>query len=125
MRIRDWSSDVCSSDLGRPWEVPFVLSKAYLILRNPAGRQPVGNVLPQKTLRAPACSNAGARGRTLRRWRPKENLVLFLVDKLVGRDPRHHAAQLGADLFDGVLRRAPAHGLEGRDRKSTRLNSRH
>src|SRR3546814_7955330 len=52
---------------GRPWEVPFVLSKAYLILRNPAGRQPVGNVLPQKTLRAPACSNAGARGRTLRR----------------------------------------------------------
>src|SRR3546814_4932239 len=59
---------------GRPWEVPFVLSKAYLILRNPAGRQPVGNVLPQKTLRAPACSNAGARGRTLRRWRPKENL---------------------------------------------------
>ena len=31
---------------------------------------------------------------------------------LAGRDPRHHAAQLGADLLDRVLRRRFAHLVE-------------
>src|SRR6187551_2612827 len=38
--------------------------------------------------------------------------VLVLVDQLVGADPRHHRAQLGAGLLDRVRRRGLARGLE-------------
>src|SRR5271167_2567047 len=38
--------------------------------------------------------------------------VLRLVDQPVRRDPRHHGAQLLADLFDLVLGRAAAGRLE-------------
>src|SRR5688500_20325847 len=45
---------------------------------------------------------------------PRSRSVLGLVDQAIAGDPRHHAAQLGADFLDLMVRAAPPHRLEAR-----------
>src|SRR3546814_2789328 len=115
MRISDWSSDVCSSDLWR--------QRGYL---------PVGAA--DRSLRGPRAAGfrpaagAGARagGAVLHRLRPRADLAggarfphgadlpqLFLPDA---------RGDAGAEFG---LRTAAHTGGRGADRKSTRLNSSH
>src|SRR3546814_9537507 len=55
----------------------------------------------------------------------RRSVAAVLVDQLVLRDPRHHGAQLGADILDRMLGQLGTGRLERGDRKSTRLNSSH
>src|SRR3546814_4527317 len=107
MRISDWSSDVCSSDLDKGADVYFVLQHAS---------HDVG------------CPNLAHRMLALLVVEPTRDLGHFLsADRVVAKDPLHHfdlgRRSQGVDYFISAERLSLA-GLQ-RDRKSTRLNSSH
>src|SRR3546814_6843824 len=106
MRISDWSSDVCSSDLLDPGiafpVAPFAL--VVLLHRGKRQRQPAGIAERAQTQVDPGTD--AVHGRLI-------------------QQPHQQAAE--ADEILAVVERARAVGLAGLriDRKSTRLNSSH
>src|SRR3546814_8166472 len=101
MRISDWSSDVCSSDLPVPLEQLESARQAlraaqFRMLQRAAEVEIVGGAIGDRDANA----------------RPVD-----VFDGLQGRARRHQVGRL--DRYIGVAER------DGLDRKSTRLNSSH
>src|SRR3546814_6641959 len=106
MRISDWSSDVCSSDLDRPG-------------RNAARRgHAVRAVRPGDVVAAPQTAARRRCGAARVTWDPLQQEVLEALGHTVYRATGPGLAPLSDDpLLHALLRAA--------DRKSTRLNSSH
>src|SRR3546814_1773326 len=108
MRISDWSSDVCSSDLG-----PSIVDRGKSV-HDKGFVQGVGDREPQAYL-----------FRRIRDgYRPVQHDVGFLVCKA---DVEEIIAVIGGRGIEGQVCAAEAVLIRGRqrDRKSTRLNSSH
>src|SRR3546814_2858011 len=100
MRISDWSSDVCSSDLVAPGRVGFASTSAPFTDRAHAGLIVDALGLPRAT-------------RTIDVSGTRRCAISLLLDTLLAGD----------DALVAAGERRPAKA--GRDRKSTRLNSSH
>src|SRR3546814_1805633 len=112
MRISDWSSDVCSSDLAWPTRPTAATRRT----RSPAPRQrrPKAQSRRWPGRRRPDRQRAS--------WRWLLVLVVGAVTADVIADQRDGIARLGT-LGHEVVLQAGANALQ--DRKSTRLNSSH
>src|SRR3546814_9682766 len=113
VRISDWSSDVCSSDLRLPYDVVFVLNRYF-------------------TAMGTAVEQAGGR---IDKFIGDGVMALFGIEQGVEQGSRNalaaarHMAQSLEELNRSLAHDLPAPlrigiGLH-RDRKSTRLNSSH
>src|SRR3546814_15839387 len=90
MRISDWSSDVCSSDL--------IFTHGLVSSQTGWG---AATICDAPSLFQPQMRNSCGS-------------VLFLVHQLVGADPGHHGAQLGTRLLDRMSGGPRTGGLQFR-----------
>src|SRR3546814_2549979 len=119
MRISDWSSDVCSSDLAEPGER---LRQAGDL---PGGFGPACR-LPVVAMLAPQKGGVPVLTRTGKEHRHQIRKILEAPDHALPLPPRHSASATpslrgSAPPFHAQSRRSTAFP----DRKSTRLNSSH
>src|SRR3546814_9671923 len=120
MRISDWSSDVCSSDLGKT--AAFVLP--ILQRLTAADRRPKSRVIralvltPTRELAVQIAESARNYGRNLK-------LSRATIFGGVGQAPQTQALSRGLDLVVATPGRLLDLMEQGQDRKSTRLNSSH
>src|SRR3546814_4151534 len=127
MRISDWSSDVCSSDLAAPQREQVL---ALLVLRPPALRQVAEReVRPAAAKIAAVAADVADEAVALTHlWLDADRQSQSLGDDLRGVQGAPVGA--GDDAADPASGEAPGHlvrlalALLG-DRKSTRLNSSH
>src|SRR3546814_1649623 len=128
MRISDWSSDVCSSDLEdfiqsiadafqyisyyHPLDYITALGEAYEREKNPAAKDAIAQILTNSRMSAeghrPICQDTGI-------------ATVFLK---VGMNVLWDARLSVTDMVNEGVRRAYNHP-DNKDRKSTRLNSSH
>src|SRR3546814_8551657 len=108
MRISDWSSDVCSSDL-------------LALLRGNIGRPGAGVVPVRGHSNVQGDRNMGATSTVSNAW--LDNLETAFPGLRVCRDSGRDAAGVLDGLLDGKVKSLLS--LGGQDRKSTRLNSSH
>src|SRR3546814_7321021 len=117
MRISDWSSDVCSSDLRGRWTGPVEALGA-----DPAPAPLIVDALFGVGLSRPLADHLATR---LRRFAGRRVLAVD-VPSGVDADGLHDwTPPLGADVTLALGALKPAHVLLPADRKSTRLNSSH
>src|SRR3546814_6151707 len=121
MRISDWSSDVCSSDLELPTTstvirpntilVALVVGVVVTVLSAIAPALRATRVRPLAAMREVAVDETGASKRRIVIGAVLVIFGLFSMSPALGEDP-------STDVVPGV-------GLGALDRKSTRLNSSH
>src|SRR3546814_7657204 len=111
MRISDWSSDVCSSDLGRPISDGFAIIRPY--------KSGQGLKVEVEQSQGSYQARSGTFGPAL-----YPQIGSYSPRTLVYDVPN---ASAGLDIGTGSLRVLPPYrtGYVVRDRKSTRLNSSH
>src|SRR3546814_9711589 len=104
MRISDWSSDVCSSDLSST------------------------RCVPMKAIDPKALFRLSVLGPLVSRERPARGELQQIVRELAQREydiPGSRRRHLGEKTIEGWFYAYRRQGIEGLDRKSTRLNSSH
>src|SRR3546814_8481400 len=119
MRISDWSSDVCSSDLIRaPGQVRSVQDIGDIIVGTAQGERPI-------RIRDVAQVELGRELRTGAATENGREVVLGTVFMLIGENSRAVSLAVG-EKMEEINRTLPegVHDITV-DRKSTRLNSSH
>src|SRR3546814_1319486 len=126
MRISDWSSDVCSSDLLVAWPLPHIADvdlHRHLAARADARRRQAGR--PKLETGVAEAEAAGEKRRNIFEHIAAPGRRLAVVeDRYLPRIARHGDGQLRAGI--DVPEKDVGHGSAALlDRKSTRLNSSH
>src|SRR3546814_1130787 len=123
MRISDWSSDVCSSDLGAEWPHGRLIDRRRHLFRMPRHQQEAFSFLGQ----------AADLTAIMDRFPHDKTVVAEQRDDLIEEmpaarhDKRHvfEYEELGQIVFPRLKRQPDGTNGQPIDRKSTRLNSSH